>query len=133
MSIKEVVGAVIVREGRILLTQRRPGKSFAFAWESPGGKAEMSDSWHSALRRECLEELGITVGHLDEYPIAYHHDETRQIMFYAVADWTGEPKPIEGQGIGWFTAEEMQRLTLTPGNVTAMSAIEREIRRGAGQ
>jgi 8-oxo-dGTP pyrophosphatase MutT (NUDIX family) len=38
----EVVSAMIHRRGRILLTQRRAGKDFAFRWESPGGKVETS-------------------------------------------------------------------------------------------
>ena len=125
----EVVSAVILREGRILLTQRRPGKTYAFAWETPGGKSELSDSWHSALRRECMEELGVTIGRLDEHPISSPLLRDIQFLLYAAREWSGEPRPLEGQGIGWFTWEEMRRLTLTPGTEGSLRAIAEEMRR----
>jgi 8-oxo-dGTP diphosphatase len=129
MPVIEVVSAVIARRGRVLLTQRRPGKDYAYAWETPGGKSEMSDSWHSALRRECMEELGITVGKLNEHPISSPLLGNIQFLLYAAREWSGEPRPLEGQGIGWFTLEEMRRLTLTPGTETSLDIIANEMRR----
>lgn len=55
----EVVSAVIIRAGRILLTQRPDGKDFPFTWECPGGKVEGNESHNLALARELMEELGI--------------------------------------------------------------------------
>src|SRR5271156_3465551 len=65
----EVVSAVIIRKGRILLTQRREDKDFAFTWECPGGKVDGNESHHDALRRELKEELGYSTG-MGEYKIA---------------------------------------------------------------
>jgi 8-oxo-dGTP pyrophosphatase MutT (NUDIX family) len=60
----EVVSAVIVKHGRVLLQQRPALKEFPFTWECPGGKVEGDESHYRALRRELLEELGIDVGEL---------------------------------------------------------------------
>lgn len=56
-----VVAAMIVREGKILIAQRPPGKMRAGQWEFPGGKAEPGESPEAALRRELREELGVEV------------------------------------------------------------------------
>ena len=61
-----VVGAVILDEGRVMCAQRGPDGSLPGMWEFPGGKIEPGESPQEALKREILEELGcnIVVGDL---------------------------------------------------------------------
>jgi 8-oxo-dGTP diphosphatase len=54
-----VVAAVVVQDGRMLLTQRPPGGVFPLMWEFPGGKIEAGESAEAALVRELREELGV--------------------------------------------------------------------------
>ncbi|MBO9523587.1 MAG: NUDIX domain-containing protein [Nocardioidaceae bacterium] len=51
-----VVGAAVVRDGRVLLA-RRTGDG----WEFPGGKVEDDEEPAAALVREVAEELGCVV------------------------------------------------------------------------
>ncbi len=55
----QVVAAVIERDERILICQRRPGQSHALQWEFPGGKIEPGETPAQALARELEEELGV--------------------------------------------------------------------------
>lgn len=66
----EVVAAVIRHEGRILCTQRKPGKYEYMSWkyEFPGGKVEPGESRAEALKREIREELELEIDVLDEEP-----------------------------------------------------------------
>jgi 8-oxo-dGTP diphosphatase len=59
-----VVAALIVRNSKILVCQRRRDDSHALEWEFPGGKVESGESHAQALVRELREELGIdaTIG-----------------------------------------------------------------------
>src|ERR1700733_927209 len=54
-----VAAAVLIEDGRVLLTQRKPGTHLAGAWEFPGGKVEAGEDPREALRRELREEVGI--------------------------------------------------------------------------
>jgi 8-oxo-dGTP diphosphatase len=126
----DVVSAVLLnQEGRILLTQRRPGKPYPFMWESPGGKVEAGESDRGALTRELRQEIGILLYDMDPQPI-WEGEPAPGIFlrFYSGILFAGEPKPKEGQGIGWFLQREVSAMaamadSLTPGNKAAMVAI----------
>src|ERR1017187_3832043 len=54
-----VVAGVLVRDGKILICQRRADQPHPLKWEFPGGKIEAGESPQAALTRELDEELGI--------------------------------------------------------------------------
>lgn len=54
-----VVAAVILRGGRVLISQRPSTSGHAGCWEFPGGKREPGESDERALHRELLEELAV--------------------------------------------------------------------------
>jgi 8-oxo-dGTP diphosphatase len=56
-----VVGAMIEKGGRYLITQRPPTASLPLLWEFPGGKVEAGETDEAALARELEEEMGISV------------------------------------------------------------------------
>jgi 8-oxo-dGTP diphosphatase len=56
-----VVGAMIERDGRYLITQRPPTASLPLLWEFPGGRVEEGEADEAALARELAEEMGIRV------------------------------------------------------------------------
>lgn len=58
---KEIVVAAIQRDGTYLLGRRPSEGLLGGLWEFPGGKLEPGESHQQALKRECLEELGIEV------------------------------------------------------------------------
>jgi len=69
-----VVGAMIEKEGgRYLITQRPPTASLPLLWEFPGGRVESGESDRAALRRELMEEMGISV-EVGEQAMHTHHE-----------------------------------------------------------
>jgi 8-oxo-dGTP diphosphatase len=107
----KVVAAVIQRNGRILIGQRRKTDSHGLKWEFPGGKVERGESPPAALQRELEEELGIQarigpeIGrHIHEYP----RRASIMLIFYSVKEFGGEPQNLAFEAIVW---EEPTRLT----------------------
>jgi 8-oxo-dGTP diphosphatase len=47
-----VVGAMIEKDGRYLITQRSPTASLPLLWEFPGGRVEPGETDEAALARE---------------------------------------------------------------------------------
>jgi 8-oxo-dGTP diphosphatase len=56
-----VVAAVISRDGRYLITQRRPSAVLPDLWEFPGGKVEEGETDLEALKREVRVRVGVEV------------------------------------------------------------------------
>lgn len=93
------------RETRFLMTSRPPGKVYEGHWEFPGGKVEQGETIEQALRRELVEELGITIGQAHPWQtevMDYPHAKVR-LNFCKVYDWSGELDMREGQQMAWQT------------------------------
>ncbi|MDO8768041.1 MAG: NUDIX domain-containing protein, partial [Burkholderiaceae bacterium] len=92
-SITEVaVGVLLQPDGNFLMTSRPVGKVYAGYWEFPGGKIEVGETVAQALRRELIEELGITIGDVQRWRVGlidYPHALVR-LHFCKVLDWQGE-------------------------------------------
>ena len=54
------VGAVIIREGQVVLVKRR-FEPLAGQWSLPGGRLELGETLEAGLAREMLEETGLEV------------------------------------------------------------------------
>lgn len=113
--------ALVDGEGRVLLTQRPAGKSFAGMWEFPGGKFETGETPETALVRELKEELAIDVAASDLEPLTFasHPYETMHLLMplFLCRTWRGMPAPVEGQALRWTRPDEMRALPMPPADV----------------
>jgi 8-oxo-dGTP diphosphatase len=100
----QVVAAVIERDGRVLICQRKKGRH-ALKWEFPGGKVEPEEELRDALARELREELAIEArigAELDRHEFQYDANGPRiRLHFYQVTDFTGEPANLQFEQIIW--------------------------------
>jgi ADP-ribose pyrophosphatase YjhB (NUDIX family) len=82
------VGAVIVKDGRVLLVKRgtEPARG---RWSIPGGLIELGEALTEALRREVLEETGLQVEPIEliELLDRIHRDGERVRYHYVIADY----------------------------------------------
>jgi 8-oxo-dGTP diphosphatase len=60
LDVVQVVGAAVVRDGRLLVAQRSGGP-YDGCWEFPGGKVEPGEEELAGLVREIREELGVPI------------------------------------------------------------------------
>jgi len=113
--VHRVAAAALVRDGAILLGHRHPGRRYyPDCWDLVGGHVEPGETPVDAVRRECLEELGVLVE--DPRPVRLTFaDPTVEMHAFVVTTWSGEPvnaAPDEHDEIRWFVAEELPGLAL---------------------
>jgi 8-oxo-dGTP diphosphatase len=79
------VGAVIVREGRVVLVKRR-FEPLAGHWSIPGGAVEVGESLESCVTREMAEETGyvVEVGPVIEVLDRITRDESGRVLYHFV-------------------------------------------------
>ena len=97
------VGILLRPDGAMLLTTRPPGKVYAGYWEFPGGKIEAGESVEQALRRELMEELGVTIGAAEVWKVTEHDYPHALVRLHwcKVWHWTGAFEMREGQQMAW--------------------------------
>jgi 8-oxo-dGTP diphosphatase len=126
LSIHVVAGVINGCDGRVLVTQRPPGKSMAGAWEFPGGKLAPGESAFDGLVREFDEELGLAIEAarpLIRYRYCHPAFEV-QLDAWCVERWSGEPKSREGQAFAWRVPEDLLGIGLLPADAAIVRAIQ---------
>ena len=120
-----VVGAAIVRDGKVLCAQRGEPRALAGKWEFPGGKIEEGESPEAALVRELREELKCEVdvtGFVCTTPQEYDFG-TVVLSTYLCSLVSGEPQLTEHQQTRWLAPEQMPELDWAPADLEAVGII----------
>lgn len=128
MKTINVVGAIIVKEGKIYATQRGYGE-FKGGWEFPGGKVEDGESDEEALVREIKEELDIVV-EIDGFfhKVDYRYEKFRLIMnCYLCHIVSGVPKLIEHSNAKWLGKKDIKSVEWLPADVEIVDKLLDEI------
>jgi len=123
-----VSAAVIHRNGRILVAQRREVDRHPFKWEFPGGKVESGESAEQALVRELREELEIEseIGaELARYEHEYPTGSRVHIVFFDVPAFRGEPRPRVFKQIAWIEPQELPALDFLEGDYDFVNRLAR--------
>lgn len=113
---RQVTAAVIEKDGKILIAQRRKGSTLGGRWEFPGGKIEPGETAEACLKRELKEELGI------ESEIGKFIIESQfryclvpiELLAYRVKHLSGEFKVNEHEEIRWVDPSELGSYDFTP-------------------
>lgn len=114
--------AISVARGKILLSRIAPGYPGAGSWTLPGGGVEWGEHPLDALRREVLEETGLSMSEatfigIDSqvYAGTSRHSAMHAIRLVYEAPMSGDPRVVEIDGsvddAAWI---ELTALAATP-------------------
>jgi 8-oxo-dGTP diphosphatase len=120
-----VVAAVIARDARYLVTQRRPTAVLPLLWEFPGGKVEANETDLDALKREVRHRVGVDIepGELiSTVAHAYEH-YTVELHLYDCRIERGEPEAVNVHQFRWVESADFDRLPFTPADEASMTKL----------
>jgi 8-oxo-dGTP diphosphatase len=127
-----VAAAVVLRAGRVLLSQRKQGSHLAGAWELPGGKVEPDEDPRDAVVRELREELGVEVLVGDILDVTFHRYPSKSVLllFYEaeLADGSPEPRPLDVADVKWAAASELHDDAFPPADVAVLAKVRARLR-----
>jgi ADP-ribose pyrophosphatase YjhB (NUDIX family) len=135
------VGAIVIRRGRILLVQRgkAPLKGY---WSLPGGALELGEHLADGVRREILEETGLTVKPLEVFEVFERispGERGRPEYHYVVVDYLcrvagGVLRPAaDAERAEWVRQQDLGRYRITEGTLAVIRrAFRKKLRGGIG-
>lgn len=119
----EVVAAVIKKDDKFLATQRGYGE-FEGMWEFPGGKIEINEDHHSALKREIKEELDVEIKINDFITtVEYDYPNFHLVMHCYFASTNEEISLLEHKDAKWLELNEFDSVNWLPADIDVVNAI----------
>lgn len=121
-----MVAAVIEREGRYLITQRRPTAVLPLLWEFPGGRVEDGETDAVALAREMRHRLGveIEVGQLISF---VRHPYERYVvdlyLYECKCSGSRLPTALNVNAFRWVASADFEQYPFTPADEASMAKL----------
>ncbi|MBO5891987.1 MAG: NUDIX hydrolase [Oscillospiraceae bacterium] len=101
-------------QGKLLLTRRAPGKSFAGTWENSGGAAKAGETSRQAIARELFEETGIRAEETEFELLGSDRDAHTLYDFYCLHRQTPVEEivllPGETDGVQWVDFDTIHQM-----------------------
>ncbi|MEU7757130.1 (deoxy)nucleoside triphosphate pyrophosphohydrolase [Micromonospora sp. NPDC049101] len=124
-DLKVIVGAAIIRDGRVLACARAAPPEVAGMWEFPGGKVEPGETETDALIRECAEELAVRVEIGDRVgrDVRMAHGRSVLKVYTARLLDDDQPQALEHEALRWLAANELDSVTWLPADTPIVAAL----------
>ena len=124
-DLRVIVGAAIIRDGRVLACARCAPPEVAGVWEFPGGKVEPGESETDALARECVEELAVRVEIGDRVGrnVRMAHGRSVLKVYAARLLHDDQPQALEHSALRWLSADELDTVTWLPADAPIVTAL----------
>jgi A/G-specific adenine glycosylase len=110
---------IVIKHGRLLITQRKPDGLLGGLWEFPGGKVAENETAQAACIREIKEETGLTVrvsSFLTRVKHAYTHFKIEMDVFYC--DYISGDVILNGPvDFQWIFLQEIRRFAFPGANL----------------
>ncbi len=119
----DVTCAIILKENRILVTQRSEIMNLPLKWEFPGGKLEEYENEEECLHREIKEELNIEIRILIKLVSKVYDYENFIIKLVPfVSEYlSGDLSLSEHKDFKWLLPEELTALDWAPADILVIN------------
>jgi 8-oxo-dGTP diphosphatase len=107
-----LVAAVIEKDGKYLITQRRATAVLPGLWEFPGGRVEDGETDEAALSREIKERVGVEVAVNQRMAHRVHTYQGYSVdlnLYQAEILNHAEPRPQRVADVRWVASNEFEQ------------------------
>jgi len=114
----DVAIAIVLRQGKVLITRRKDDAPLGGVWEFPGGKCEVNETIQQCLARELWEELELRVRPIVTLSLVKHSYPELDVClhpFVCLID-AGKPKLIGCQDARWVEPTQLREYEFPPAN-----------------
>ena len=120
-----VVAAVLDRDGRYLITQRRATAVLPLMWEFPGGRVEPGETDGQALKREVVHRLGaeIEVGKLISFVSHPYEHYVVDLFLYECRLLSEQMETRNVSAYRWVASSEFDQYPFTPADEASMTKL----------
>ncbi len=120
-----VVAAVVERDGKYLITQRRASAVLPLMWEFPGGRVEEGETDAQALKREVLHRLGVEVecGKLISFVSHPYEHYVVDLFLYECRLLSDELRPLAVSEHRWVASADFDQYPFTPADEASMNKL----------
>jgi 8-oxo-dGTP diphosphatase len=120
-----VVAAVLERDGRYLITQRRATAVLPLMWEFPGGRVEPGETDGQALKREVMHRLGATieVGKLISFVSHPYEHYVVDLFLYECRLLSEQMETRNVSAYRWVASSEFDQYPFTPADEASMTKL----------
>lgn len=124
-----VTAAIIVRDGRVLVTRRRPDVPYPDLWEFPGGKMEPGEDPRDCLIRELREELGIGIEVQEVFDVTYYRYPERPVLIlsYRCRWCDGTIQDLEVAEHKWVPPRSLRSDEMLPADAPLLTRLVEEL------
>lgn len=125
IEIVHVAVGVIKKNNAIFICKRADEQHQGGLWEFPGGKVEAGESVFVALKRELIEEVGLTIHSSSQLMVIEHDygDKCVKLDVHVVSNFSGEAHGAEGQPSEWVAISELENYDFPEANAVIIQKI----------
>lgn len=125
MNIAIVTAAVIIQDGKVLITQRKVGVNQELKWEFPGGKMEVSESPEECLAREIKEELNINISVGRIFDVVYYRypNITILLLAYSCEIIDGNPDAVDCNDFEWVSINSLDKYSFAEADIPIVNRL----------
>jgi 8-oxo-dGTP diphosphatase len=126
-SITKVTAAILIKNGQILIAQRKANDRLAKKWEFPGGKIKDNETPEQCLQRELKEEFEIDVS-VGEYlgSNIYHYDHISiELLAYRTHWEDGTINLRDHDDYKWVSVNDLADYDFAPADIPFVEKLRR--------
>lgn len=121
-----VTAAIIHKEDKILIAQRKKDADHGLRWEFPGGKLNFGENPKEGLKREIIEELDMEIAVEDILEVVSQLYGPRHILLlcYTCRYLGQKPCTRDCQDFRWVTPQEMAEYDFTEADIPVVKKLQ---------